>query len=163
MYIIVLGGDNDLNGNLSLQMLARLKKFNEVYDKYKKNEPKIIISGGFRFSKISHSNIVKKFMLEKYPNINIVKEFEENNNTVDEAINIGNYLRNNVERILIITSNWHLPRAKYLFGKVFEKNNSIEYMETNENEPKLKQEEETKLYNLKTKPYGKWKEYISIM
>ena len=164
MHIIILGGDNDISGNLSNSTLARLEKFNEIYNIYKNSDPKIIISGGFRFSKMSHCSIVKKELQNKNPNIKINKKFEENNNTVDEAINIGNYLKDcNSKHVTIITSNWHMSRAKYLFEKVFEliDNIKIDYFETYENEIKLEKEEEIKLYNLKHKPYGKWKEYIN--
>jgi len=164
MYIVILGGDNDISGNLSNSTLMRLKKFDEIYNNYKKNNPKIIISGGFRFSQISHCSIIKKKLQNKYPNIEINKEFEENNDTIDEAINIGKYLvDNNSNNVIIITSNWHMNRVKYLFEKVFEliDNIKIEYIETDENEIKLEKEEELKLYNLKHKPYGKWKEYIN--
>ena len=56
-----------------------------------------------------------------------------------------------------------MNRVKYLFEKVFEliDNIKIEYIETDENEIELEQEEKFKLYNLKDKPYGKWKEYIN--
>ena len=53
MYIVILGGDNDISGNLSNSTLMRLKKFDEIYNNYKKNNPKIIISGGFRFTNIA--------------------------------------------------------------------------------------------------------------
>ena len=163
MYLVILGGDNDVSGNLSNSTLVRLKKFDEIYNNYKNNDPKIIISGGFRFSKMSHCSIIKKELQNKYPNIVINKEFEENNNTIDEAINIGKHLiDNNSNNVIIITSNWHMNRVKYLFGKVFEliDNVKIEYIETDENEIELEKEEKNKLYNLKHKPYGKWKEYI---
>ena len=77
MYVIILGGDNDVSGNLSNSTLMRLKKFDEIYNNYKNNDLKIIISGGFRFSKMSHCGIIKKELQNKYPNIEINKEFEE--------------------------------------------------------------------------------------
>jgi hypothetical protein len=164
MYIIILGGDNDISGNLSNASQKRLDKFFKIYNLYKATDPKIIISGGFRFSKMSHCSILKKILQNKYPTIEINKEFEENNNTVDEAINIGKYLiDNNSNNVMIITSNWHMNRVKYLFGKVFESidNIKIEYFETDENEIELEKEEENKLFNLKHNPYAKWKEYIN--
>ena len=164
MYIIILGGNNDSSGNLSNYTLIRLEKFDEIYNNYKNLDPKIIISGGFRFSQISHSSIIKKKIQNKYPNIIIEKEFIENNDTIDEVLNLDKYLKNiNYKKnIKIITSNWHMNRVKYLFGKVFEiyDNLTIEFIETNENEIELEKQEKIKLFNLKHKPYGKWKEYI---
>jgi len=162
MYIIILGGQNDNNGIFSRCTERRLEKFYEIYHLYKNSEPKVIISGGNRYSDKSHCYYIKQELLNKIPNININKEFEENNNTIDEAINICKYLNeNNSKHVIIITSNWHMPRVKYLFGKVFElqDNINVEYVETDETEIELKKEEEIKLYNLKHKPYGKWKEY----
>jgi len=163
MYIILLGGDNDVNGKLSNCTLMRLQKFYEIYDKY--NNAKIIISGGFRFSEMSHCSLIKKELLNKYPNLIIEKEFIENNDTIDEAINMGEYFKDNKYsgNIIIISSNWHMLRVKYLFGKVFEliNNIKIEYVETDENELILEKEEEIKLHKLKHGPYGKWKDYIN--
>ena len=121
MYIIILGGQNDITDNLSDFTKKRLYKFFEIYNVYKTKDPKVIISGGYRFSQISHCSLVKKVLLNKYPYLPIEKEFIENNNTIDEAINIANYFKiiNYIGKIIIITSNWHMERSKYLFNITF--------------------------------------------
>ena len=166
MYIIILGGENDKQGNLSNTAKKRLEKFFEVYELYKTHNPKIIISGGIRFSQISHCSIVKKTLLDKYPNLQIEKEFIQNDNTVAEAINLANYFRNidYSDKVIIITSNYHMTRVKYLFNITFKSLNKIEidYIETNETLQQTDiEEEKTKLYNLKNKPYGTWLNYIN--
>ena len=164
MYIIILGGQNDKEGNLSNCTIKRLDKFYEIYNLHKNINPKIIISGGCRFSNIPHCFYIKQKLLDIIPDINITKEFIENDTTIDEAINMCEYFKNvnYYGNIIIITSNWHMERVKYLFNKVFEliNNIKIEYIETNEHNKQIEIEEVDKLYNLKYKPYGKWSEYI---
>ena len=174
MYIILLGGSNDTKGNLTVPTINRLNTFFEVYEINKTLNPKIIISGGYRFSEISHCELIKKKILKIYPNILIEKEFIENNNTIDEAINISNYIEHIKYRgkIIIITSSYHMIRAKYLFNKTFEKLKNIEFEfieaydnndtginDTGINDTDINEEKE-KLEQLINTPYGKWLEYI---
>jgi uncharacterized SAM-binding protein YcdF (DUF218 family) len=165
MYIILLGGSNNKNGKLSNSTIMRLNKFFEVYEQNKILNPKIIISGGFRFSEVSHCELIKNEILQKYPNILIEKEFIENNNTIDEAINISEFLSlNYTGNVIIITSSYHMNRVKYLFNKTFEKikNIEIEFIETSENNNDDNiNEEKDKLQQLVKNPYGKWLEYIT--
>lgn len=173
MYIVILGGYNDANGILSNFTLKRLEKFYEVYEKNIELNPKIIISGGFRFSEISHCKLIKNVILDKYPDIIIDKQFIENNNTIDEAINISKYLSktNCLDKLIIITSDWHMPRVKYLFNETFKKISHIEliYIEaidtnninSNNDYINLIKDEETKLLQLRTTPYGSWKYYLT--
>ena len=173
MYIVILGGYNDANGILSNFTLKRLEKFYEVYEQNIELNPKIIISGGFRFSEISHCKLIKNVILDKYPDIIIDKQFIENNNTIDEAINISEYLSktNYLDKLIIITSDWHMPRVKYLFNETFKKISHIEliYIEaidtnkiiSNIDYINLINDEETKLIQLITNPYGTWKYYLA--
>lgn len=167
MYIVILGGENDVKGNLSEFTKKRLDKFDEVYGSYRDNgeEPKIIISGGFRFSVMSHCSLVKEHLLSKYPGLNIEKEFIENDNTVDEAINIAEYFSNRSGLVVVITSDWHLERARYLFDKTFKGLSNIEivYVATQDNNLLNKQrekDESIKIHELINNSYGVWKEYL---
>ena len=165
MYIIILGGNNDQNGNLSNSTLERLYTFVDVYEQYKLLNPKIIISGGYRFSEVSHCELIKNKILQIYPKKLFEKEFIENNDTVDEAINISNYIEKikYIGKIIIITSNWHMNRVKYLFNKTFEKlkNVDIDFIEAYDNNDTCINEEKYKLEQLIHTPYGKWLEYIN--
>jgi vancomycin permeability regulator SanA len=164
MYIVILGGENDKKGSLSEFTKKRLDKFDEVYSSYRTNgeDPKVIISGGFRFSEMSHCSLVKEHLLAKYPRLNVEKEFIENDNTVDEAINMAEYFRNRSGLVVIITSDWHLERARYLFGKTFEGLSNIEIvcMATQENEEQREKDESVKIHELIHNSYGAWKEYL---
>ena len=161
--IIILGGKNNKKGILTDFTINRIEIALKII---KKQKTKVILSGGYRFSSISHCTIVKKYLINKYPSINIEKEFIENNNTVDESINIGTYLLKQQYHgnITIITSPWHLPRAKYLFDIVFSRNklinlNYITY-QSNMEMKQYEKEEQKKLKQLKETPFGKWKTYI---
>ena len=159
--IIILGGANNKNGKLHITTINRLEKYLEIKDNYPNS--KVILSGGYRFSKISHCALVKEYLLNRDPTIHIEKEFIENNNTVDEAINISRYLGNiNVrDNIIIITSPWHLQRAKYLFNIACSDMNInyITYKNIDE-ENVFISEEIDKLYKLKSAPYGKWDKFL---
>lgn len=164
MYIILLGGNNDEKGNLSNYTLERLDKFFKIYDLNKILNPKIIISGGYRFSEVSHCQLIKNKILQIYPNITFEKEFIENNDTIDEAINISDYLslKNYIGKIIIITSNWHMTRSKYLFNITFKKlkNVDVNFIEAYDNNETFINDEKHKLEQLIKNPYGKWLEYI---
>ena len=167
MYIIILGGGNDEEGNLADFTLNRIHIFFEIYHTLKdKAQCKVVLSGGYRFSTISHSELVKQYILNKEPQINIVKEFIENNNTVDEAIHISNYFENinYAGKIIIITSSWHINRAKYLFNITFKHLNLIHLKysiyENEKEKAEFDEEEKEKLEVLKNNPWGKWREYI---
>tara|TARA_R110002074_G_scaffold386746_1_gene568581 strand:- start:5508 stop:6026 length:519 start_codon:yes stop_codon:yes gene_type:complete len=167
MYIVILGGENNKKGNLSEFTKKRLDQFDEVYSSYRDEDedPKIIISGGFRFSEMSHCSLVKKHLLAEYPGLNVEKEFIENDNTVDEAINMAEYFRSRSGLVVIITSDWHSGRARYLFNKTFEELSNIElvYVATQENDSLNKQrvkDESIKIHELVNNPYGIWKEYL---
>jgi len=158
--IIILGGANNKSGELHSTTINRLEKYLEIKDNYPNS--KVILSGGYRFSKMSHCALVKQYLLNKDPTIHIEKEFTENNNTVDEAINIPRYLSNVGYKgnIIIITSPWHLQRAQYLFNISCSNINYITYENIDEMN-KFMLEETDKLYKLKDKPYGKWNTFLN--
>jgi len=160
--IIILGGANNKNGELHSTTINRLEKYLEIKDNYPNS--RVILSGGYRFSKISHCALVKKYLLNKDITIHIEKEFTENNNTIDEAINISQYLSNINYRdnIIIITSPWHLQRAKYLFNITCSDMNInyITYKNIDE-ENVFISEEIDKLEKLKNAPYGKWYVFLN--
>ena len=160
--IIILGGANNNNGELHNTTINRLRKYLEIKDNYP--NCRVILSGGYRFSKISHCALVKEYLLNKDPTIHIDKEFTENNNTIDEAINISRYLSNINYRdnIVIITSPWHLQRAQYLFNIACSDMN-IDYItyENIDEENVFISEEIDKLYKLKNAPYGKWAIFLN--
>ncbi len=164
MKIIVLGGTNDLD--LQLNKCTKLRcnyasKINKNYD--------IHFSGGFnkKFNQTdtSHAEICRKYF-EKIDKSHKSKLFLhlENNNTVDEAIYFGNYFKNNSDKIIIITNDWHYKRVYYLFSKTFNFNKISNFeiigIESLNHDLELIHEEEIKVNQLKSNPYGTWKEWL---
>lgn len=173
MNIVILGGSNDEFGILDFYTKKRCQEALKIISK--NNEKNIILhfSGGInpKFNKmiepISHSILCKKYfknILNSFPEENIILH-ESNNCTIDEAINFGKYFQNTNEEIIIITSNWHIERVKYLFSIVFnfyKVNNFkiISSISNNNNISKLIKEEKIKVNQLINKPYGIWKEWL---
>lgn len=169
MNIVILGGSNDNDCKLNIFTKNRCIYANSILNNKKKN--KIHFSGGgnkkFNNTNISHSTICKKYFLNLNNNIQEYDTIlhELNNNTVDEAINFGNYFKqNHYEEIIIITNDWHYERVKYLFDKVFNfykiKNYKIIGVESTSDIELIEKEEAEKLEQLKNNPYGKWKSWL---
>lgn len=168
--LIILGGSNDLTGELKDFTKKRIQKCYDIVSELKEDDITIHFSGGFnkKFnqSQYSHSelcyNYFKKININNY---NFKKEFHiNNNNTVEEAINFGKYFEKTESIIKIITNDWHNNRVCYLFNKVFEfygiKNYEIISIKSDIIDNKIIKEEKIKLENLINKPYGLWKTWM---
>ena len=176
MHILILGGTNDLHGCLDDYTKKRCDKAIELVKDIHTCIHKCIVhfSGGFndRFNKmknnISHSDLCMKYFLENithFDNENMLLH-KNNNSTVDEAINIGDYLKNTTENIKIITNDWHMERVKYLFNKtfLFYNINNFEFISIDSineiHKTVLTKENNEKLEQLINKPNGIWKEWL---
>lgn len=167
MHIIVLGGVND-KYELDNFTKLRVKKAIELV---KKNDKKYILhfSGGYRWcSDFSQAKVCKQFFLKtnnhiENDSIRIILH-ENNNHTVDEAINFGFYLKDKTEPSIIITNDWHYERVKYLFTIVFQcykiTNYEIIGVESGSCGSYLVDNEKKKLQQLKNNPYDKWKNWL---
>ena len=121
----------------------------------------------FNDTNFSHAFLCKKYFDEIIQNKSeyvTVTLHENNDNTVDEAINFGNFFKNTNSELFIITNEWHKPRVKYLFEKTFEineiKNYTIFGVNSVNDGSEIIKEESNKLNQLKEKPYGKWKQWL---
>lgn len=165
MKIIVLGGTNDKQGNLSDYTKKRCNFASKINNNYE-----VHFSGGFnkKFNQAdkSHAEICRKYFktINKSPKSKLFIH-EETNNTVDEAIYFSNYFKNNNNKIIIITNDWHYERVYYLFSKtfMFNKINNFEIIgvESVDYNSELINEEKIKIKQLKSNPYGIWKEWLS--
>lgn len=170
MNIIILGGTNNEKGELSNHTQNRIIKCYETISESKNKDITIHFSGGynkkFNTTEISHGKICSNFFDKINKNKYCVKrEFHiNNNNTVDEAINFGDYLKYCNEEIKIITNDWHKERVEHLFNKTFDiykiKKYVIlatksDYIETN-----ILKNENEKVKKLKLSPYGLWKNWL---
>lgn len=120
--IIVLGSFNDEKGNINYVAKSRLnlgiKKLKE------KNNYKLLLTGGFgkHFNTTDkpHAYYARQHCLKNGINEKTILELVESANTVEDA-----YLSKTIidkykpKEIIIVSSDFHLPRVKYVFNKVF--------------------------------------------
>jgi uncharacterized SAM-binding protein YcdF (DUF218 family) len=119
--IVVLGGGVDKKGNLTNMFLSRLKKTLELF---KRNlADKIIVSGKwsglYKFVPAkTEAEAALEYLVENgIPKDKIIKE-EKSLDTIGNAFfTKKNILEKRVwTKILVVTSDFHLKRAKYIFN-----------------------------------------------
>ena len=128
-FIIVLGNKLLPNGDLSQILINRLDKTYELYKTGKYDY--IIVSGGkVGDSKYTEAYQMKRYLSElKIPVNKIIKE-EISRNTIENAKECLKIINNlDVQKITVITSDFHLDRVKYIFKDFFE-NIIIEYVQS---------------------------------
>ena len=163
--LVILGGVHNNKGELIDFTKNRIIKCYEMLDDLK--DISIHFSGGcneiFNKTNVSHSKICLNYFEElNKNNYNVKKEVHiNNNNTVDEAINFGEYFQNCNSEIKIITNGWHIDRVSYLFKKVFDFYEIKNYEFINADPDIL---DNTRINDekkqLKENPYGTWKKWL---
>ncbi|MCF7792004.1 MAG: YdcF family protein [Victivallales bacterium] len=118
--IVILGSPNDDNGNLSSIAMERCNKAIEEYKLHK--DYKILLTGGYgeHFNRTSkpHAYYTKKYLIsENIPEEKIL-EFAESSNTIaDVKLSKQIIEKYNPEIIVVVTSDFHHDRVKWLFEK----------------------------------------------
>ena len=126
--VIVLGSPNDDEGNLSIIAQDRL---NCVYDFLNMNTNfSVICTGGFgeHFNNTDkpHSYYAKKFLIEKGVSTSLFLECPPTANTVEDFVKTKDIIyENNPNILVIITSDFHMERAKLLCENIIDYNNVI--------------------------------------
>ena len=118
---IIFPLSHKINDNIfSHDSLARLQKAKEIYD-----NDSILIASGWRYSKNLHKPLAKYIFDFYKKNFEIDQKniicLEKAKDTIGEAIYLRKIInaKNTVGKIIIITSDWHHKRAKYIFKFVF--------------------------------------------
>ncbi|WP_157676744.1 YdcF family protein [Chryseobacterium sp. T16E-39] len=119
--ILILGAPNDANGNLSTTAIDRLNAAYELYQKDKKLS--FLCSGGFgehfNTSHLPHAHYAKEYLIKKGACGNDFLPHLITSNTVDDfrkAIPILTEI--DPEVIYVVTSDFHVARAKMIFNIV---------------------------------------------
>jgi uncharacterized SAM-binding protein YcdF (DUF218 family) len=118
--IIVLGSKNDEKGNLSPNSKNRVDR---AIEELKKNPGfKLLLTGGFgKFNPTDkpHAQYLKEYALEKGIKEDDILEIIKSGNTVEDAYLSKPILNKyNPKQVFVSTSNFHLPRAKFIFEKI---------------------------------------------
>ena len=120
--IIILGSPNDNEGNLLEMAIGRKKKGIEEYRSHK--EYKILLTGGFgpTFNETDkpHAHYAKQFLLKNEIPEDDILEFAESSFTAQDAtLSKPIVEKSGVKDLIIITSDFHMGRVKYIFERVF--------------------------------------------
>lgn len=120
--IIILGSPNDAEGNLSPIALSRLKVAKELYQA---ERALILCTGGFgpnfNVTKHPHALYAQHFLLANGVMSEDLLDSVLSANTVEDAVLSLKQLNNSgIEEAVVVTSDYHLPRAKFIFDKLFE-------------------------------------------
>lgn len=129
--IIILGEKLKENGNMSLNLINRLDKGIEIYNKYQdKYQDKLIIVSGGRVqmsTDLSEAIQMKKYLINTY-NIEKNKIIEDNlsQDTIENSKNCLKIIEKmkNISEIIVVSSEFHIKRVEHIFTYFF-KNNKI--------------------------------------
>ncbi|NRB50911.1 MAG: YdcF family protein [Saprospiraceae bacterium] len=120
--IIVLGSPNDAEGNLSPIALSRLKVAKELYQA---ERVFILCTGGFgpnfNVTKHPHALYAQHFLLANGVMSEDLLDSVLSANTVEDAVLSLKQLNDlGIEEVLVVTSDYHIPRVKFIFDKLFD-------------------------------------------
>jgi hypothetical protein len=118
--IVLLGSPNFPDGTLGPIAIDRLHECLSVFDPYKN---KILCTGGFgshfNTSEVAHAQYLKNFLIEKDVPEHAFLPLALSSNTVEDATMATSILTNTAfEDLLIITSEYHVDRVKFIFSEV---------------------------------------------
>ncbi len=158
--IIVLGSPNTKEGELLPMAIGRLNKGYEMF-LAKGSEWRVCLTGGFgdhfNTSDMPHAYYAVKYMLNKEIPFDNFTEVAQSCDTVDDAIKLKPIIEKyECEEVVLVTSDFHLDRVKYIFGKIFPKLNityiASDYLDQCDEETKAKllAHEAAELESLKT-------------
>lgn len=120
--IIILGAPNDEQGKLSRMAQERLAKGLTLY----RQNPgcKILLTGGFgdhfNRSKLPHAHYARQALLAQGVPESVFVEFALSRHTVEDGL-LSRPLaaRYGAKRLIVVTSDFHLGRAKFIFDRLF--------------------------------------------
>src|SRR5689334_6629384 len=118
--IVILGSPNDAQGKLSKMGQGRVGKGYEEYVRLSPMHWKILLTGGFgpHFNTTDKPNAyyAQQWLLARgVPPTDIV-EFAESRHTVEDAVLSRPIVEQyRAENLCIVTSDFHLPRVKFIF------------------------------------------------
>ena len=134
--IIILGEPLTYDGDLGVELTARAEKAIEIFKK--KQAKKIIASGGKTSPNkkgITEAEGMKQYLIgRKIPARSIVKE-ENSKDTIGNALFTKTKIldSSNWKKILIVTSDYHIPRAKYIFQKILGNKFKLDFQSSKSN------------------------------
>jgi uncharacterized SAM-binding protein YcdF (DUF218 family) len=169
MFIIVLGGGINLKGEIPKTVYQRLDKALEVYQKNLDKNRKIIVSGKYsflyqqinQFPPYTEAEKMASYLIKNGVSKKQIILEKKSKDTVGNAYFVKKiFLKKNEKKGIIITSNFHLERVKYVFEKIFGKDYQLDFIGVKEDLPKEKEKE---VLERQKKILEKTKEILSQM
>ena len=122
--IIILGSPNDQDGNLSEMGQGRVALGYETYQRLAPSGYRILLTGGFgeHFNKTSKPNAyyAREILISNGVPADDIVEFAESVNTLDDALKSRPIVdRYGAKHLVIISSDFHLERVRFIFSRVF--------------------------------------------
>lgn len=134
--IIILGGGINKDGTLKEYSRTRVEKGVQLYKEGKAN--KILISGKHAFvidykPKKTEAEAMKQYAIKLGAEKTDILKEEQSKDTVNNAFFVRKlFLEPKKWRnIIIVTSEYHMPRAKITFNKILGRKFNIEFIESN--------------------------------
>lgn len=118
--LILLSNDYDDNLRLNQICKTRAKFLASLY-----NQGDVVFTLGWKGlkSKINISDKMKKYIVNKFeiPRNLIIPICESKDTVGDAFFSLKYYIKLNkkFKKIIVVTSDWHLPRVKYIFSTIF--------------------------------------------
>jgi uncharacterized SAM-binding protein YcdF (DUF218 family) len=126
--LIVLGCAPKKDGRPSDCMISRVRKAAQLYKR--DNYSRIIVSGGPSRLRIPESEIMRIMLLHFIPPAKLITE-RHSRTTIQNAIFCWELLKGkHPKKITVLTSAHHLPRARYIFRKLYSHMNVSLYFES---------------------------------
>ncbi len=131
--IVILGGGIKENGDLADRVIKRINKGKELFDK--KLASRVLMSGRWGlFLEHIPAKTEAKSMAEYAQSMGIpagaILMEEQSNDTISNAFYIRTQFLdpNHWKKIIIVTSDFHLPRTRYIFDKFLGPDFQIKYV-----------------------------------
>ncbi len=125
MLIVVLGSPNDANGNLLPFAVSRCQQTFLSYQAFSEQEQCFILCTGgfgehFNCTETAHGEYLKRYLINLGIDENAFLPIVESRFTIEDATMAKasfNMFRD--EKILVISSDFHMPRVKAIFTRVY--------------------------------------------
>jgi vancomycin permeability regulator SanA len=118
--IIVLGSPNSEKGRLCKIAIGRARKCLEIFNP---ETDMILCTGGFGLhfntTSIPHAEYLKQYLIKKGISKKHFLPFANSSNTVEDATKSKEILLNeNLKKVTIITTEYHLKRVQVIFDEI---------------------------------------------
>lgn len=143
MTIVVLGGGIDKKGHLPQHVKERLKRAAEIFKKTKK--AKILLCGKYSFlypkdslPPRTEAEAMRDYLLKLGIPEKVIFLEKKSKDSISNAYYAKKlyFLPRQEKQAKVITSEYHLPRTKYIFQKIFGNSYKFQYIPTSSSLPK---------------------------